>query len=161
MLYIAIFADFLMTFVFALNLYRINKGKKQICDYKYRIYNRFTIYSIITIVLLLISIYEIIVSYFNTGRVIPLFNAYVCLLMIILICIYLSNKNYICDSGIWFSGRLYKWSDITTYSWIEDSRYILFQINDNSIISEYKLRFRIEKEQKEEIESYLSSNMGK
>ncbi|MDF2804641.1 MAG: hypothetical protein K0S61_4546 [Anaerocolumna sp.] len=159
MIYFAIFTDLLITIILIFNVYRINKDKKQIRDYKFQIYSRYMILIAIAIVLVLVSIYEFIFSYLKTSSVIPLLNAYVYFVILILICIYLSNKNYLCDSGVWFLGRLYKWSQITTYLWIKDSRYILFVINDNSIMSEYKLRFRIEKEQKEEIEAFLSKTI--
>lgn len=161
MLYFAIFSDLLITFALVFNLYRINKDRKQISDYKYQIYNRYTILITIAFVLMMIGIYGFLDSYFETSRVLPLLNAYVYFVMLILLGVYIYNKDYICDSGIWFLGRLYKWSEISTYKWIKDFRYIIFEINDNSIMSLYKLRFRVVKEQKEEIEKYLSIHIRK
>jgi hypothetical protein len=157
MIYLAISTDLLITFVLIISLFSKHKIRKQISEYKFRIYSRFAIVILLAIILSSANLFEAIYSYLNSGRISPLLNAYVNVVMIGILYTYISCKSYICDSGVWSLGVLHKWNDIQAYYFTSDRRYIVFKIKDNTIISEYKLKYRIDQESIEEINTYLSS----
>lgn len=161
MIYLAVFTDLLITAVLVISLLSIHKSRKQINEYKFRIHSLFLIVIIVTIVLTSASLFEAIYSYINSSRINPLLNAYVNAVMIGILCSYASCKSYICDAGVFSLGVFHKWNEIQSYSWSADKRYIVFQVKDNSIISKYKLKYRVDQKYIEEINEYLNFHLEK
>jgi hypothetical protein len=149
-----------ITVVLVLDLIKIHRGRKQVNEYKYKIYNWINITTTLAIILFLMSSVLSILSYFRSHRPIAMSNAYIFLIVAIQYSIHLFTSNYICDTGIWYWGQLYKWDSIASYTWSSKENYVVFKIKKKFFGIESELTFRIKELLREEVEAYLSSHLG-
>jgi hypothetical protein len=155
MLFIALSATLVVVF----DLITIYTAKKQINEYKYKIFSSLMSTSIVTLVLVTICFGVNLISYLILLKKASLINAYLYLVIAIQFSFHILSSNYICDAGIWSWGRLYKWGKISSYYWSDDGQYVLFEFSRKFLVHENKLKFRIKDELRDEISFFLDNHI--
>jgi predicted CDP-diglyceride synthetase/phosphatidate cytidylyltransferase len=156
MLSFKLFIALIYAWILVYDIYSLYKSKRQIREYKFRISSWLTPFSIVSIVLVVVFAIFLLVEYLTFNEGMFLLNVYIFLIIAIQYSFHVSNKDYICDVGVLFWGRLYKWNEISSYCWANGGRYLIFKVKNKFLGIENELKFRINEELKDEISGYLS-----
>lgn len=159
MQYYKILCVLIVTVVFVLDIVRMLKARKQINDYKYKVFNWMTVITILSVILLFVSSAGSLLSYFKSDWEIFLLNAYIFFVVAIQFSFHSLSNNYICDTGILYWGQLYSWSNIISYDWSSNEQYVIFKLKKKYFWGEDELRFKIKECLREEIKAYLDSHL--
>jgi hypothetical protein len=135
------------------------KARKQINEYKYKVFSWMSVITILLVILFLISSAGSLFSYFRSHQPMVMANAYIFLLAAIQFLINFLNGNYICDAGIFYWGHLYKWSSIEAYTWSPDNSYVMFKMKKFFGI-ENEAKFKIKECLRDDIRDYLNNYLG-
>ena len=149
-----------MTVVLALDIIRIFRSRKQVNEYKYKVFSWMTVSTILLVMIFLISSTGSLFTYTRSFKPIYMANTYIFFVAAIQNFISLLSGNYICDTGIWYWGQLYKWSNIVSYSWYPDNNYVGFKMKKKLLGIESELKFKIKECLSEEIRAYISVHLG-
>jgi hypothetical protein len=155
MLGFRIFIALIFALILVFDIISLFKSKRQIREYKFRLSSWLTPFSIVSIVLVVVFAIFLLVEYFMFNEGMFLLNIYIFLIIAIQYSFHVSNKDYICDVGVLFWGRLYKWNNISSYYWADSERYLIFKVKNKFLGMENELKFRINEELKDEVNDYL------
>ena len=149
-----------MTTVLILDIVRMFKARKQVNEYKYKIFSWMNLITILSVIILLVSSTGSFLSYLRWHQEVSLSSSYVYLLAAIQFSIHSLSNNYICDTGIWYWGQLYKWKSIESYTWSSDMQYVVFKMKKKFLGIESELKFKIKECLSEEAKDFLNSKIG-
>jgi hypothetical protein len=149
-----------MTAVLILDIIRMFKARKQVNEYKYEIFNSMNLITLLIVIISLANSTVSFLSYLSLHRGVFLSSSYVFLLAAIQFSIRSLSKNYICDTGIWYWGQLYKWNSIETCTWSPDMQNVAFKMKKKFLGIENELKFKIKECLGEDAKSFLNSQIG-
>lgn len=148
-----------ITVVLVLNIIMAIKARKQINEYKYKVFSWMSVITILLVMMFLICSVTSLFSYFRTHQPMVMANVYIFLAAAIQFLINFLNGSYVCDVGILYWGHLYKWSSIESYTWSPDNSYVTFKMKKIFGI-ENEARFKIKECLRDERRDYLDNYLG-
>ena len=159
--YFIILCVLVITVVLILDIVRMHKARKQVNEYKYKIFNWMNVITILSVILLLFSSTGSLIIYLRSHQEIFLSSSYVFLIAAIQLIIPSLSNNYLCDTGVWYWGQLYKWNSIESYTWSSDEQYVVFKMKKKFLGIESELRFKIKEYLSEEVNLEVLSRYNK
>lgn len=158
MKYYAVICVLLITAVLIVDVLRRQKSRNQVNAFVYKISSRYRAGEITAVVVLVILSVGSLISYFQSHWIVSLANTYIFLIAGIQSSFRAFERYYICDTGVWYSARLFKWDEIKSVQFAHDGPYFIMRAKKLLDMGD-GVNFILSEDIREEAISYLASHI--